>query len=78
MKAAQDELRRRHVETPEAQERRDQTKLRTGKSLADFAREIGDAKNIDTLIAIKDEVPVEYEPGLRTYIASREAELAPQ
>ena len=78
VKAAQDELRRRHVETPEAQERRAETQLRTGKSLADFAREIGDATNIDTLINIKDELPVEYEPGLRTYIASREADLAPQ
>ncbi len=78
VEAAKAELRRRHVETPEAQERREQTRLATGKSLADYAREISQATNIDQILVIKEELPTEYEPGLRAYLASREEELAPQ
>jgi len=56
---------------------RNETRRSTGKKLADYARELAEAKNIDQIIVIKEELPVDFEPGLRTYIASREAELAP-
>lgn len=50
----------------------------TGKKLADYARELTAARNIDTILAIKDELPAEFEPSLRTYIQTRENELGPQ
>jgi hypothetical protein len=48
-----------------------------GKKLADFARELATAKNIDTILAIKDELPAEFEPALRIFIRTRENELGP-
>ncbi len=51
---------------------------RTGKKLADYARELTAAKNIDTILAIKDELPPEFEPSLRVFIQTRENELGPQ
>lgn len=49
-----------------------------GKKLADYARELATAKNIDTILAIKDEIPAEFEPALRVFIQTRENELGPQ
>lgn len=50
----------------------------TGKKLADYARELATAKNIDQILAIKDELPPDFEPSLRVFIATRENELGPK
>jgi len=72
------ELESRSVETPEAAERRVSAKMGTNKKIGDFARELSLAKTLDQLIAITDELPDEFEPGLRAFITEREAELGPQ
>lgn len=79
--AAKKELIRRYPETAAAADARHEANLNrdsTGKKLADYAREISDATALDQIIAIKDELPADFEPGLRTYLASREAELGPR
>ena len=78
VEAARAEKIRRYPEDAAAVNERSQTRLSTGKKLADFAREIGDATSVDQIIAIKEELPAEFEPGLRNYIASREEELGPR
>lgn len=81
VEAAKAEKIRRYPETAEAIEARrenNQTRLSTGKKLADYARDLANATNIDQVIAIKEELPADYEPGLRTYIATREADLGPR
>jgi hypothetical protein len=78
--AAGAELRKRSVETPEAVERRDQTRLDTpAKSMADFAREITEATTVDQLTVVRDALAgyPELEPGLRGYLVAREQELNP-
>ena len=50
----------------------------SGKKLGDFARELTLATNIDQIITLKDEIPAEFEPSLRAFIATRERELGPQ
>jgi len=78
VEAASAEKIRRYPEDAAAVNERAATKLSTGKTLADYAREIGDATNIDQIQVIKDELPADFEPGLRTYIASREEQLGPR
>jgi len=78
LEAAKKEKIRRYPEDAAAVNERTATRLSTGKKLADFARELAEATNIDQIIAIKEEVPADYEPGLRNYIATREAELGPR
>ena len=68
----------RYPEDDEAKSRRLDAKMSTGKKVSDYARELTLAKNLDTIIAIKDELPAEFEPSLRTFIATRERELGPQ
>ncbi len=77
--AATKELQSRSVETDEATERRDNTRLdKPGKTMADYARAITLAGSVDELLAIADELQgSELEPGLRTYLAAREQELTP-
>jgi len=78
--AASAELQRRSVETPEAGERRNQTRLdKPAKTMADFAREITQANTIDQLTVVRDDLK-EYpdlEPGLRAYLVARENEINP-
>ena len=79
LEAAKKEKIRRYPEDVAAVEDRAATRIgANGKKLADFARELGEAKNIDQIQVIKDELPADYEPGLRNYIASREEELGPR
>jgi len=70
----------RSVETDQATERRAETKTAEppAKRMADYARALADATNVDQITVIKDEIPEEFEPALRTYIAAREVELGPQ
>lgn len=76
--AAADEIRRRHVETDAAKERRATGNMAKTKRLADYARELTKARSIDEILAIKDELPDEFEPSLRSFIATREKELGPK
>lgn len=81
LEAAKKEKFRRYPEDVAAVEdraERNTTRGSAGKKLADYARELGEAKNIDQIQVIKDELPADYEPGLRNYIASREEELGPR
>ncbi len=76
--AAGAELQRRSVETPEAQTRRNETRLdKPSKSMADFAREITNATNVDQLTVIRDELAgyPDLEPGLRAYLTARQSEI---
>ena len=74
---AQQELGSRSVETTEATDRRRDGKVGNGsqKRLSDFARDITEATSIDQLTLIRDELPEELEPSLRTFLATREREL---
>lgn len=76
--AAKKEKIRRYPEDAAASNERNATRLSTGKKLADYARDLANATNIDQVIAIKEELPADFEPGLRTYISTREAELGPR
>ncbi len=79
LEAAKKEKIRRYPEDVAAVNDRAATRLGGDtKKLADFARELGAATNIDQIQVIKDELPADYEPGLRTYIASREEQLGPR
>lgn len=74
--AAKREIGGRSVETQAATVlRRDTATAAPMKKLADYAREVTVAKHIDELIAIRDDLPTEYEPALRTFMVTREAEL---
>lgn len=74
--AARKELDGRTVESQEATHKRfEQRTNPVGKRMADYAREITMCKKLDELTVIKDELPEEFEPGLRKYIATRESEL---
>lgn len=77
--AAKKELESRSVETDEAKERRQETRLDTpAKSMADYARAITNATTVDQLLAIGEELQgSDLEPGLRTYLTARENELTP-
>lgn len=68
----------RYPENDDAKDRRSAGNMGTGKKVSDYARELTLAKNLDQVIAIKDELPAEFEPSLRTFIATRERELGPQ
>ncbi len=72
------ELESRSVETDEAGERRRDDRL-TGqkKKIQDYARELALATNLDQILVIKEELPEDYEPGLRAFIQERETELGP-
>lgn len=48
-----------------------------GKKVGDYARELTQAKTLDQVIQIRDDIPPEFEPALRTFIAAREKELGP-
>ena len=74
----QREIVARYPEDDDAKDRRQDARMTTGKKVADYARELTQAENIDTITAIKDELPAEFEPSLRTFIATRERELGPQ
>lgn len=74
----QREIVARYPEDDDAKDRRQDARMTTGKKVSDYARELTLAENIDTITAIKDELPAEFEPSLRTFIATRERELGPQ
>lgn len=79
LEAAKKEKIRRYPEEAAAVNDRVETRLGANtKKLADYARDLAEATNIDQIIAIKEELPADYEPGLRTYIATREADLGPR
>ena len=72
------EIESRSVETPEAIERRSDARLDgTKKKVSDYARELALATSLDQIIVIKEELPADFEPGLRVFIAEREAALGP-
>lgn len=71
------EIERRYPETDEAKDRRRAGNMATGKKVSDYARELTEAKSLDQIIVIKEELPEEFEPSLRTFIAKREEELGP-
>ncbi len=74
--AARKELDGRSVESQESVSRRQDEKItEDGRTLADFARALTACKTIDMLTALRDEIPLDFEPALRTYITTREAEL---
>jgi len=73
------ELESRSVESDESKIRRSDDRIENAKKkVGDYARELTQATNIDQIQVIKDELPQEFEPSLRTFIATREAELGPQ
>jgi hypothetical protein len=77
---ANQELGSRSVETTEATDRRRDAKVGNGstqKKLSDYARDITQATTIDQLTIIRDDLPADLEPSLRTYLATRESELGP-
>ena len=77
--AARKELDGRSVESQEATHRRQEGKTtENGKTLPDYARELTACTHIDQLTTIRDELPDDFEPGLRTFIATRERELMNQ
>ena len=67
----------RYPESDEAKDRRVEGRMATGKKISDYARELTEAKSLDQIIVIKEELPTEFEPSLRTFIATRERELGP-
>ena len=71
------ELYDRYPETDEAKDRRRAGNMATGKKVSDYARELTQAKSLDQIIVIKEELPEQFEPALRTFIATRERELGP-
>jgi hypothetical protein len=72
------ELEGRSVETDEAVERRRDDRLAgPKKKVSDYARELALATSLDQIIVIKEELPADFEPGLRVFIAEREAALGP-
>lgn len=71
------ELEGRSVQTQEAVDRRRSAILNPKKKIQDFAREIAQATSLDQIIVIKEELPDDFEPGLRAFIQEREAELGP-
>ena len=72
------ELESRSVETDEAADRRRDDRLAgPKKKVSDYARELALATSLDQIIVIKEELPADFEPGLRVFIAEREAQLGP-
>ena len=71
------EIERRYPEDDEAKNRRRAGNMATGKKVSDYARELTEAKSLDQIIVIKEELPADFEPALRTFIATRERELGP-
>jgi hypothetical protein len=75
---AEKELGSRSVETDAAKDRRVDAKIgTTKKKLSEYARDITEATTFDQLVIIKEDLPPDLEPSLRTFIATREAELGP-
>lgn len=74
---ARQEVEARYPENDEAKERRRTGNMTTGKKVSDYARELTEATSLDQIIVIKEELPVEFEPSLRNFIAARERELGP-
>lgn len=73
---AQRELGSRSVETQEYQDRRREKGLAAPtKKMAEYARELTACRTLQGVLDIKAELPTEFEPGLRTFIATREREL---
>jgi hypothetical protein len=76
---ARKELESRSVETQGAQERRLDAKIGASrKALSEYARDITEATTFDQLVIIKEDLPEEFEPSLRNFIETREAELGPE
>lgn len=76
---AKKELASRGDGRSEAERRADEAVRETGgKTLGEYAALIAKAPHIDEIIAIKDELPEAFEPGLRKFISEREKELGPQ
>lgn len=76
-----EELRSRRVQTDASKDRDLSQKIAAAggsKKPADFARELVAATNIDQILAIKDEIPQEFEKSLRLLIRAREANLGPK
>jgi hypothetical protein len=75
---AQTELASRSVESQESSARRVDAKIQgPTKKVSDYARAITDATNLDQLTVIREELPADFEPALRTFLAERERELGP-
>ena len=74
---ARKELESRSVETQGAKDRRLDAKIDTKKKLSEYARDITEAVTFDQLVIIKDDLPEEFEPSLRNFLKTREAELGP-
>jgi hypothetical protein len=75
---ARKEVELRYPEDDEAKKRRRAGNMTTGKKVSDYARELTEATNLDQIIIIKEELPADFEPSLRTFIATRERELGPE
>ena len=74
---ARQEVERRYPENDEAKDRRRAGNMTTGKKVSDYARELTEATSLDQIIVLKEELPADFEPALRTFIATRERELGP-
>ena len=75
---ARQELGSRSVEVDAAKDRRVDAKINEPKKkLSEYARDITEATTFDQLVIIKEDLPPDLEPSLRTFIATREAELGP-
>lgn len=73
--AAKKELEGRSLDSQEkATTRRDDAILHT-KSLGEYVREIGNATKLDQITAIRDELPDEFLPSVRAFLAKRTVEL---
>jgi len=68
----------RSVETQEATDRRRDDKITSPKKkVSEYARDIAEATHIDQITAIRDDLPADLEPALRTFLDQRERELGP-
>jgi hypothetical protein len=79
VQAATAELGKRGDPTQESADREIDERIENStKRLGDYARELTLATNIDEILELKAQIPEEFEPSLRIFIATRERELGPK
>lgn len=76
--AARKELEGRSLESQEKSNQRKDDAIIHEKDLGAFVREIGAATHIDQITVIRDELPAEFLPSVRAFLAKREVELRGQ
>lgn len=72
--AARKELEGRSLESQEKTAERRDSRIRT-KDLGEYVREIGSAKTVEDIARIRKELPADFLPSVRAFLAKREVEL---